>query len=261
MFPAVMPTRKSLCLSLPSSLTSGYLYPASGTPLTVCLKGSGRQNVEWDSNGWKGLFLMSIENYWMSQWRYYWRWSGPRVAHANVRSLLPEMPQAQTHLAAHCCFKCKSLSHGRLVTVSHTFSNISSSASAHCELDQHLLQKASPSRSLQIFYGLLIPLDLPFRFTFTHLQCKHLFVFTRFPTIPDLGLSIVGGALGLPQLQAAINHSQASARLAGQVCYLWGFTVRVPTNCQYLTICSVSPHHSILFQIYQNKLESFKFRK
>lgn len=43
MFPAVMPTRKSLCLSLPSSLTSGYLYPASGTPLTVCLKGSGRQ--------------------------------------------------------------------------------------------------------------------------------------------------------------------------------------------------------------------------
>lgn len=129
-----------------------------------------------------------------------------------MRSLLPEMPQAQTHLAAHCCFKCKSLSHGRLVTVSHTFSNISSSASAHCELDQHLLQKASPSRSLQIFYGLLIPLDLPFRFTFTHLQCKHLFVFTRFPTIPDLGLSIVGGALGLPQLQAAINHYQATGQ-------------------------------------------------
>lgn len=116
-----------------------------------------------------------------------------------MRSLLPEMPEAQTHLAAHCCFKCKSLSHGRLVTVSHTFSNISSSASAHSELTQHLLQKASPSRSLQIFDGLLIPLDLPFRFTFTHLQCKHFFVFTRFPTIPDLGLSIVGGALGLPQ--------------------------------------------------------------
>lgn len=49
--PHVISTRPSLCLSSPSSLTSGYLYPASGTPLTACLKGSHPQNVERDFSG------------------------------------------------------------------------------------------------------------------------------------------------------------------------------------------------------------------
>lgn len=173
------------------------------------------------------------------------------------------MPEAQTHLAAHCCFKCKSLSHGQLVTFSHTFSNISSSASAHSELTQHLFQKASSSYSLQIFYGLLIPLDLPSHSHTSSVNTSSSSLgFLRFLT---LAFPLWEGPWDCHNCRRRLTTISPLPdwpdRFAISEALQPTQTVKVPTNCQYLTICSVSPPHSILFQIYQNKLESFKFRK
>lgn len=161
---------------------------------------------------------MSIENYWKSRWRYYWRWSGPRVAYVDVRSLLPGMPEARTHLTAHCCFKCKWLSHGRLVTVSHTLSNISSLL---------LPKESSPSKpptegiTFSLFPKLLWASDSPwppFPLNFdTALASTLLCLYSVFSHSWPWPLCIGGGGFGLPQLQEAINHYQPSARLARQV--------------------------------------------
>lgn len=195
---------------------------------------------------------MSIENYWKSRWRYYWRWSGPRVAYVDVRSLLPGMPEARTHLTAHCCFKCKWLSHGRLVTVSHTLSNISSLL---------LPKESSPSKpptegiTFSLFPKLLWASDSPwppFPLNFdTALASTLLCLYSVFSHSWPWPLCIGGGALDCHNCRKRLTTISLLPDWPDRFCYICGFTVyTVSTNCQYKTTYSshspiVSPFKSI----------------